>query len=161
MDAALPDPHVPIIAHDEPDVKSTTPPVRAMRALELLIAAEGNLKLAAELGGCKDHPELIINAIVHDENNHDMLSRYVRAFTIMKTFSLMTELQDHVLNAVAEEKVKPHDLIKLFGDSIELLSRLTDSKTSTQNINVFETINKTLPPDVREALTLLNGGKSA
>jgi hypothetical protein len=129
-----------------------------MRAIELLIAAEGNLKLAAELGGCPSHPELIINAIVHDENNHDMLARYVRAFTIMKTFSMMTELQEHVLNAVSEERVKPSDLVKLYGNAIDMLATLTDSKTSTQNVNVFEQISKTLPPDVRQALSVINGG---
>lgn len=134
---------------------SEPPRLSSIRALELLIASEGNLHLAAELGGTK--PELLIAVIVGDENNHDTMARYVRAFTTMKMFSMMNSLQEAVTDAISEEKLKPSDLVRAFANVVETLNSLTDSKTSTQNINVFETVTKSLPADVREALRIVSG----
>lgn len=134
---------------------SEPPRLSSIRALELLIASEGNLHLAAELGGTK--PELLIATIVGDENNHDTMARYVRAFTTMKMFSMMNSLQEAVTDAITEEKLKPSDLVRAFANVVETLNSLTDSRTSTQNINVFETVTKSLPADVREALRIVSG----
>lgn len=143
-----------------PNPSSIPEPARlsSVRALELLIASEGDLHLAAELGKLPKEtgPQLLVAAIVGDENNHDTMARYVRAFTTMKLFSMMNTLQEAVVDAISEEKLKPSDLVRAFANVVEVLNGLTDSKTSTQNINVFETVSKSLPADVREALRIVS-----
>lgn len=134
----------------------TYSPITSKDALAAVIAAQGNIELAAELS--KVPKELIIATLVSDENNAQKLNQVLRTFSMLKLFSTMDELQLQVKDELASGQLKGRDVAKAFSDVATLLVSLTNAPAQT-NINVFETAMRTLPPHVQTALQVLAGGK--
>jgi hypothetical protein len=133
----------------------------AERCIAALVAARGNGRLAAErIGlltetGVGDEVELQL-IIADDPNNIDILTQQIRTHTVLQTFELLGKSM--LLLSAQLGQLDSYDLSKHTNSLIQLMERLTDSKETTQNINVNETLLKSLPGEVREYVKVLLDG---
>lgn len=137
---------------------ANNPIIASKSALQAIVAAQGDLNVAAEL--LHTSPHALVAALVLDENNYDQLTKYLRMFSLIKTFTLLDSLQTSVTEELTQGNLRGKDVTKAFTDTVLIVERLTNDHTTTSNINVFETAMKSLPPHVQTALQVLAGGKS-
>src|SRR5262245_16135048 len=116
-------------------------------ALQAIVAAQGNIEVAAEI--LHTSPSALIAAIVVDENNYDTLQKYLRTFSLIRSFTLLDSLHTALTSELAEGSLRGREIAKAYTDTAALVDRLTDNHTTTTNVNVFETVMKTLPPRVQ------------
>lgn len=117
-------------------------------AVEAIVGARGNLHLASERTGFS-HAELTSAA----SRNMAQLQRELKTRTLIDAFSLL-DIFKLQLQARAHE-LEAADVSKTYTTLIQLLSTLTDDKTSNMNINVQEFIWSQLPAGVKNAVMVL------
>lgn len=126
--------------------------VDAVEALDALVATDGNLVMTSQR--LKASPQSILAAVVQDDNGHALLSRYLRAFTMTKTFELVAALHGKVISHLNEDELAPRDVAKLMLGLVQGMSSLTESPSSG-SIDPFAALMKVLPAEEREALKVL------
>lgn len=126
--------------------------VDAVEALDALVATDGNLVMTSQR--LKASPQSILAAVVQDDNGHALLSRYLRAFTMTKTFELVATLHGNLMTAINEDELEPKDVAKLMLGLVQSMSSLTESPAAG-NMDPFTALMKVLPAEEREALKVL------
>lgn len=124
----------------------------AVAALDALVAADGNLVLASH--ELKASPQSILASVVGDANGHDLLARYLRAYTMSKTFGLVAVLNDELHAAILEGELPAKELAKTLVSLVQGMANLTDT-AAPPNIDPFTALMKVLPAEEREALKAL------
>jgi hypothetical protein len=136
----------------------------AERCIAALVAARGNGRLAAErVGlltdtGVGDEVELQL-IIADDPNNIDILTQQIRTHTVLQTFELLGKSM--LLLSAQLGQLDAYDLSKHTNTLLQVIERLTDKNETTQNINVNETLLKSLPGEVREYVKVLLDNESS
>jgi hypothetical protein len=126
--------------------------VDAVEALDVLVGCDGNLTMAAMR--LKASPQSILASVVGDENGHALLSRYLRAFTMLSTFELVAALNTAVVNALSADEIAPKEAAKTLVQLVQGMASLTDTGKAT-DIDPFTALMKVLPAEEREALRAL------
>lgn len=124
------------------------------QALAALIYAQGKPALAAERLGLQD-ADTLLAAMVMDEAIHEKMRVAMRAFTLIRLLGVAESLEDTLMERIDELEAK--DVAKLFASILTLADLMTrGSQGSTTNINVYETLMRVLPPEVRHALRVVS-----
>lgn len=127
----------------------------AVAALDALVAADGDLVHASH--ALKASPQSILASVVGDANGHDLLARYLRAYTMSKTFGLVSVLNDSLRDAINEGELAPREVAKTLVSLVQGMASLTDT-AAPANIDPFTALMKVLPQAEREALRALVPG---
>lgn len=125
--------------------------IPAQDAVDALIAADGNLHLAAERLHVP-HSTLVAS-IAADPSAQASLNAQLRALTTLHTFDTLRLAKVIVEQQMAE--MDPADFARFYTQLVQQVSSLTDPHETTQNVNITEVVLKMLPPDAREALLKL------
>lgn len=133
-----------------PNVTATTL-LPAQICVDALVAAEGNMNLAAERLGVKQHT--LVASIAADPTAQSNLNAQLRALTTLHTFDSLRLAKVLIGDMMAE--MEPDTFAKFYVQLVQQVGTLTDDKTSTQNINITEVVMKMLPPNARDALMRL------
>lgn len=126
--------------------------VDAVEALDVLVSCDGSLTSAAIR--LRASPQSILASVVGDENGHALLSRYLRAFTMLNTFELVGALNTAVVQALQDDEIPPKDAAKTLVSLVQGMASLTDTGKPT-DIDPFTALMKVLPAEEREALKVL------
>lgn len=124
--------------------------VEAVDALEALVKWDGDVTLAA--ADLATSPNMVMAAIVGNETSHDLMAKYLRAYTMAKTFGLINDLTEAVSEAIEEMPAK--DAAKTLTSLIDGMARLTD-RAQTAAPDPFAAVMRSLPPKVREAMAVI------
>ena len=142
-----------------PSLRTQPPvPLDSIRAIKALVAAEGNARLAAMAIGATD--SAIIAAIVTDDTSQEVISRYIRTYTMLKNFELINTCAAELHDQIDSNKVDAKELTRLMGSLIDTMSRLTDVRqtalgTGSERLGT-EVLNM-LPAPARAAVVKLMG----
>lgn len=117
-------------------------------AIVALIRANGNIALCAER--LHTTREFVLAAIANDPSNVDVLANAIRTTVLLNTFEMATNMHRIVTEVMAD--LEPSEIRKLYTGTVDLLTKLTDNKTTTQNVNITEVVMKQLPPEIRKAV---------
>lgn len=121
----------------------------AQTAVDALIAAEGNMHLAAERLQVPQH--VLVASIAQDPTAQASLNSQLRALATLHTFDTLRAAKVLVESMMVD--MEPADFAKFYNSLVQQVATLTDSHESTHNINVTEVMMKMLPPHVRDAFT--------
>lgn len=122
-------------------------------AINALVVAQGNVELAAENLHVK--PADFVAIITQDPNAYQQLQLQLRTLTLLRAFESLNLTS--LLYSDALLKLEPKDLAKAYASLLETMRGLTDTKESTQNINITETAIRLLPLPIRNAMLTLMG----
>lgn len=123
-------------------------------ALQALIMAQGKPAVAAERLGLKD-ADTLLAALVMNEALHERMRTVMRAFTLIRLLGVAESLEDTLMERVDELDAK--EVAKLFASVLtlaDLMTRGTPSQAPNTG-NIHETLLKVLPPEVRNALRVV------
>lgn len=120
-------------------------------AIAVLVAAEGNIELAASRLGFQ--PFELIALLVADPNAPQILASQYRTLTLIKTFDALRLTHVEFRNAVIE--MEPEEVAKTLTGLSKLAVELTSQKSDNTNLDVTGLMLRFLPPEVREAVTTL------
>lgn len=120
----------------------------AERCIAALVAANGNVRLAAERLNVSEADLKTI--ISEDPANIEILGQQIRVHTMLQTFELAGK--SLYLLAGTLDKLDTYDLSKHSMNLLNMIEKFTNSQTTTQNINVNNELLKALPPEIREAV---------
>jgi hypothetical protein len=137
----------------------------AQDALQAVIAAEGNMYLAAErLFGIEDSPAeqkaRLVKLIAEDPTAQQELQRTLRTLSLVEAFSTFMDVSAVVKGTL--DQLDAPGRAKLMKQLLDSMSILTDDHTQTVNSNqtrlnlsLTEAVYKQLPPDIQQALKAL------
>lgn len=127
--------------------------IASQQALIALIQADGDLTAAASR--LHTIPANVVAAIVGDASNHDLLAKYLRAFSNIKLFGLINNMQNELAQNL--DKLKPGDLARTYSALLIAFQAMTqkDAEHAPTENNTFDKMVRHFPPHVREALTIL------
>lgn len=131
-----------------PPVNGSVQVIEHVDLIEELVKARGNIHLAAERTGLS-HTTLLSAAA----NNMPRLQKELKARVLLDVFSITDDVKLQLKQSL--HRLDPADIGKTYTTLLQILSVLTDDKTSTVNMNVQEVIYSLLPPDIREAVVEL------
>lgn len=123
----------------------------SMMCVDALVAAAGNVRMAAEQLGVK--PETLIASIAQDPAAEATLNAQLRTLTSLHTFDTFRMAKMLIDNAMTD--MEPKDLARFFSDLARQISEITDNKTTTHNVNIAEYVMRSLSPEARDALMAL------
>lgn len=103
----------------------------SLDAIKALVACEGNSGMAARMLGT-DEPTLLA-AIIVDGTSHEILSRYVRAYTTMQAFGMIGKLTAALTDSIDDGHISAKDMAKLMTGMMEHLGKLTDVRNTSLN----------------------------
>lgn len=133
-----------------------TPIHSSQTSLQAIVAAEGNLALAAEL--LNTTPSTLVASLVLDTNKYDVLQKYLRTLSLIRAFTMLDNLHSAMTSSLAAGDLNAREVARAYDSTAHLLERMTSaSDHASANVNVFETVMKTLPPHVQAALAKLAG----
>lgn len=133
-------------------------PITSDTCINAIVQASGNRQLAAEKLGITT--QSLINMIASDPTATDLLNRQLRALTTISTFETLMSLTQVMCGLSTE--FEPGDIVKAVTSLTDMMQKLTDSKETTQNVNIVDNVYKMVPPEVKKALlTLIDGAKNA
>lgn len=133
-------------------------PITSDTCINAIVQASGNRQLAAEKLGITT--QSLINMIASDPTATDLLNRQLRALTTISTFETLMSLTQVMCGLSTE--FEPGDIVKAVTSLTDMIQKLTDSKETTQNVNIVDNVYKMVPPEVKKALlTLIDGAKNA
>lgn len=127
--------------------------VEPVEALDALATCDGNIVEASRR--LEASPQSILAAITGDEDGYNLQSRYLRAFTMTKTFELVARLNSAVLEAIDEGDLKPQDAARTLVGLVQSMASLTDAGQSANNVDPYAALMRILPAEEREALKAL------
>lgn len=117
-------------------------------AIREIVKADGDILLAAERLAIPK--EELVAVIASDPSATGILNSQLRTLALLMTFE-SARMASVTLNTSIGE-LEPKDLASTSIKLIELISKLTDDKTTTQNINVTEHIMRTISPKYQQAV---------
>lgn len=127
--------------------------VEPAEALDALATSDGNIIEASRR--LQASPQSILAAVTSDEDGYNLQSRYLRAFTMTKTFELVARLNKAVIDAIDSEDLKPQDAARTLVGLVQSMANLTDAGQSAGNLDPYAALMRLLPPEDREALKAL------
>jgi hypothetical protein len=120
-----------------------------------LMVADGNIALAAERLHIK--PAQLLYEIARDPSSQQLIDSYLRLYSSIKTFQMIGEAQLILMQTVSQ--LEPAQAARHFTSlltAIEALTRRSQTTNqTTNNVNLFETALKRLPPEIADHLKLL------
>lgn len=134
------------------------------QALQALVMAQGDPALAADRLGLASGDALLA-ALALDERVHDQARAVFRFFELTAVQGATRRVQDKLLEYLDDDKLDPRDIVRLYPALVTAVELLTKGGAaaggSTTNINIYETIMRAVPPEVRGALRALMPGGPA
>jgi hypothetical protein len=136
----------------------------AQDAISAIVAAEGNLDLAAERlfgfeEGTNSRAQLIA-LLAEDPTAHANLQRTLRTLSLMEAFATFKEVALSVRGTL--DTLEPHARSRLLKQLLDSIAILTDdhtqninSQSTRLNLSLTEAVYKSLPPDVQQALKVI------
>lgn len=142
------------------------PPPSAMsgaRALDALIWSQGQPAVAAERLRLPDADSLLA-AIVMDETQQERLRTVMRSFAMLRLLGTAQQMEDLLMERI--EQLDAPTIAKLFSQVLALADQMTRSTAGaatagTATTDPREALFKALPPNVRQALRIVQGGEMA
>lgn len=120
---------------------------------QAIIEAEGDLDLVADrLFGSKAAQDKVLSYITADRTSLDNFAAKTRAYSLIKLMGIFSALGYKVMLSMGD--LKPDEAMKSFIKVADVMERMTKAtaNTTTNNLNVFETIMGQVPPSIAEAL---------
>lgn len=140
------------------------PPPEAMngaRALDALVWSQGQPAVAAERLGLPDADSLLA-AIVMDETQQERLRVVMRSFAMLRLLGTAQQMEDLLMERI--EQLDAPTIAKLFSQVLALADQMTRGSMATAgtaSTDPREALFKALPPNVRQALRIVQGGEMA
>lgn len=120
------------------------------QALIAIKAASGNIPSAAE--ALRTTPANLLAVIASDKQAVEELNVYLRGILTVNLFDLFSVLNSSLIESINSERIEAKDVAKTLTGVVEMITKLTDNHHSTQDINVYDTLRKQLPPHIRKAV---------
>lgn len=158
MTAPAPDPYG---SHNPPAwTPALVPPMETLTrvdgevALQALVLAQGRPAVAAEKLGLKD-ADTLLAALVMDETLHERMRTVMRAFTLVRLLGVAENLEDILLERI--DQLDAREVAKLFTSVLGLADLMTRGNVAQPPNagNIQEMLLKVLPPEVRNALRVV------
>lgn len=118
------------------------------QCIDALVGANGNSALAAERLGINSTE--LIASIAADPSGIDLLNARLRVLATVNTYD--TWRQSKMLIDSAMVDMEAADLGKFYTNLLQQVTALTDTHTTTANVNIHEHVLQSLPPEARNAL---------
>lgn len=125
-------------------------PVNAIDALEALVKYDGDVILAAS--DLDTSPNMVMAALVGNDQSHDLLARYLRAYTMAKTFGIINQLVEVVSESMSD--MSPKDAAATLTKLIEGMAKLTQVAPAPPS-DPYALLMRLLPAPQREAMQAL------
>lgn len=116
-------------------------------AISLLIQCDGNLNLAVAKSRL---PKSDFLSLLSDTATLSILLEKMNALALLRVFDLFNKSALVAEAALAD--LEPKDAVKNFATLAQQIAAITDSPTTTNNINIADVTLKMLPPEIREAV---------
>ena len=131
----------------------TMNPINSTLAIDALIQANGDTRLAAE--ALHISRQTLIATITADPMAQETLLAQLRTLTLLGTFEIFDQTKLVYLSQLAD--MEPKDVAKTLTAIAALLTQLTQNPTQSlnANVNITEVVLRMLPPDARQALQTL------
>lgn len=136
----------PFTTHTQPDQLPSTPEL-----VDALVSIGGNLPLLAEnYGTTTTH----LTTLLSTPEATALLKTRIETRTLLNTFRLLELSTDHVQSVIPV--LDPRDLVRLHTGLLSSITTTTTKPANTTLQNTMQVVFNSLPPQVQEALTLLN-----
>lgn len=142
-----------MVLSDGPPVVERRENLTSVLAIKALVSYDGDAAKAAMALGT-DEPTLIA-AIITDGGAQEIMSRYARAHSLIRTMGLLGSLNTAIESAIVNDEMSAKDMARLMPALLESLNKLTDVR---QPIGEGTDPNKILdlvPDNVRGAIQVL------
>jgi hypothetical protein len=118
-----------------------------------LIACDGKIKLAAE--NLSITPAQLIMEIARDPEAQKQMDQYLRLYATFKAFQMLGESQMQLHSTIHE--LEGNQAAKHFTTLLTVIENFTKRTPASSNntVNLFESALKHLPPEVSDALRIL------
>jgi len=121
--------------------------------VDAIVAAGGDVALAAE----RLHIDstVIIASIASDPTAPPRLAAQLRTLSILHMYDTFRKTK--LLMDASLPELEAPDMAKFYSDMAKQVATITDDKTNTTNLNVYQEVAASLPPAARHALSEIVG----